>query len=393
MRVLTLNAGSSSLKASVIDTDREETLIQFHADWSTTPTTRRITFLAETGSHSDVCWSDVTSAVRDACRLVSEKLSAGVDAVAHRVVHGGTRFTKTTLINPESESVIRELAALAPLHNPRCLEGIVTARQALPQCPHVAVFDTAFHATLLPEAFTYPVPREWTDEWGIRKYGFHGLSHSYAAQRTAAILNRPLSELRIVTAHLGHGASLCAIQSGCSVDTTMGFTPLEGVMMGTRSGSIDPGVVLHIMREHQVSVTQMDQLLNSESGLFGVSGISADIRQVQKAAQSGSARAQLAIDMYVRRVRQAIAGMTASMAGLNALVFTGGIGEHAAEIRQAVCAPLEFLGMRLSQKLNDTSQPDSVISASESRIRILIIAAREDLMLARETHALLQGHQ
>ncbi|MCA9088009.1 MAG: acetate/propionate family kinase [Planctomycetaceae bacterium] len=393
MRVLTLNAGSSSLKASVIDTDREETLIQFHADWSTTPTTRRITFLAETGSHSDVCWSDVTSAVRDACRLVSEKLSAGVDAVAHRVVHGGTRFTKTTLINPESESVIRELAALAPLHNPRCLEGIVTARQALPQCPHVAVFDTAFHATLLPEAFTYPVPREWTDEWGIRKYGFHGLSHSYAAQRTAAILNRPLSELRIVTAHLGHGASLCAIQSGCSVDTTMGFTPLEGVMMGTRSGSIDPGVVLHIMREHQVSVTQMDQLLNSESGLFGVSGISADIRQVQKAAQSGSARAQLAIDMYVRRVRQAIAGMTASMAGLNALVFTGGIGEHAAEIRQAVCAPLEFLGMRLSQKLNDTSQPDSVISASESRIRILTIAAREDLMLARETHALLQGHQ
>ena len=390
MRILTLNAGSSSLKASVIDTGQEETLLQFHADWSAHPTVCHVTVPGRDESRSEENWSDVTSAVRVACSEVIANLSSDIDAVAHRVVHGGTHFTKTALMTPEAESVIQELATLAPLHNPRCLEGIAAARCSLPQIPHVATFDTAFHASLPPEAFTYPVPHAWTVEWGIRKYGFHGLSHSYSARRVAEIVGSPLSELRIVVAHLGHGASLCAIKSGRSVDTTMGFTPLEGVMMGTRSGSIDPGVILHVMREHHVSVSRMDRLLNHESGLLGVSRVSADMRHVQQAAQSGNDRAKLAIEMYVHRVRQAIAAMATSMAGLDALVFTGGIGEHAGEVRQAVCAPLEFLGIKLSEQLNDTSQPDSQISDVASQIPVFIIAAREDLMLAREASALLE---
>lgn len=390
MRVLTLNAGSSSLKASVIDTGVDETLFEFHADWSVRPTSCRITIPGEQESQTEQDWSDVTSAVRDACRSVSAKLISGVDAVAHRVVHGGTQFTNTTLITPETESAIQELAALAPLHNPRCLEGIVAARNALPRVPQVAAFDTAFHGTLPPRAFTYPVPRQWTDEWGIRKFGFHGLSHAYAAQRVAEILKKSLTELRIVVAHLGHGASLCAIHTGRSVDTTMGFTPLEGVMMGTRSGSIDPGVILHVMREHAVSVTHMDRLLNRESGLLGVSEMSADMRQVQQAAQSGNSQAQLAIEMYVHRIRQAIAAMAASMAGLDVLVFTGGVGEHTVEIRQSVCESLGFLGVQLAQNRNETSQPDCEISDVISQVRVFIIAAREDLMLAREACGLLE---
>lgn len=391
MRILTLNAGSSSLKASVIDTGQEETLLQFHADWSAHPTVCHVTVPGQDESRSEENWSDVTSAVRVTCSEVIANVSSGIDAVAHRVVHGGTRFTKTTLITPGTESVIQELAALAPLHNPRCLEGIAAARISLPQIPHVAAFDTAFHATLSPEVFTYPVPHAWTDEWGIRKFGFHGLSHSYSARRVAEIVGSPLSELRIVVAHLGHGASLCAIKSGRSVDTTMGFTPLEGVMMGTRSGSIDPGVILHVLREHHISVAEMDRLLNRESGLLGVSGISADMRRVQVAVQSGNSRAQLAVEMYIQRIRQAIAAMAASMAGLDVLVFTGGVGEHATEIRQAVCKPLGFLGVQLAEHRNEISQPDCEISDGTSQVRVFTIGAREDLMLAREACALLEN--
>lgn len=391
MRVLSVNAGSSSLKVSVVDTHGDQTVFECRADWARSPTQYRLTLPGADPIPTDVDWADIRSAFQRAVADIRGADLDGIEAIAHRVVHGGTRFTKSILITDGVEAALGEVAPLAPLHNPRCLEGISAARMAFPKLPHVAAFDTAFHATLRPEAYTYPVPYEWTTRWNLRKFGFHGLSHAYCVQRAAETLKRPLTELRIVVAHLGHGASLAAVDGGISVETTMGFTPLDGVMMATRSGSVDPGLLLHVLQEHGVSTLEMDRILNRESGLLGVSGVSADMRIVQQAAASGNDLAALAIAMYAHRVCQAIGAMSASMSGLDVLVFTGGIGEHATAIREAVCAPLAFLGLNLCAVSNNDVRRDGVISTSDSGAQILVIAAKEDLMLAREAGAVLKG--
>ncbi|REJ65743.1 MAG: acetate kinase [Planctomycetota bacterium] len=393
MRILTLNAGSSSLKFSVIETEGEQTVVRGSADWASVPT--RYTFRAADSDtiRLDADWSDVTQAVR---RVASDIRLTKIDdiaTVAHRVVHGGTRFTKPVLITKEVEASLRELVPLAPLHNPCSLEGIAAARQAFSDLPHVAVFDTAFHATLAPEAYTYPVPYEWTEKWNVRRFGFHGLSHAYCASRAAEILKQPLSAPRLIVAHLGHGASLAAIRDGKSVETTMGFTPLEGLMMATRSGSIDPGLVLHVAREYRLAADELDRILNHQSGLLGVSRVSADMRKVEQAAESGNERASLAIAIYVHRLRQAIGAMAATLGGLDALVFTGGVGEHATTIRAATCDRLDFLGLELDPVANDVATADAIISAKESQARIIVITTNEELMLGREAMTVVVNSQ
>jgi acetate kinase len=304
-------------------------------------------------------------------------------AVGHRVVHGG-QFTSSVRITPEIRSRITALADLAPLHNPPSLETLAAAEAALPGVPQVAVFDTAFHATLPPEARTYPVPGSWTRDWRIRRFGFHGLSHAYCSRRATELLGRPPDGLRLVICHLGHGCSASAVRGGRCVDTTMGFTPLEGLMMGTRSGSIDPSIVLYVQQHHGLTADQVEAALNHESGLLGVSGISGDMRQVQDAARAGHQQAQLALAVYVHRIRQTIGALTVTMGGVDALVFTAGVGEHAHQVREAVCVGLECLGLELDAQANSTCRPDADVARRGSRGRILVIATREDVTMLQE---------
>jgi acetate kinase len=383
MNILILNAGSSSLKAALMETADGTVVAHGLADWAGSAT--RYQFAGPDGKErsAEAPWNGHARAVERFVADLSAAQRSGLAAVGHRVVHGG-QFTSSVRITPEIRTRITALAELAPLHNPPSLEALAAAEGALPDVPQVAVFDTAFHATLPPEAYTYPIPQRWTRDWGIRRYGFHGLSHAYCARRAAALLGRQPEELRLVVCHLGHGCSGSAIRGGKCVDTTMGFTPLDGLMMATRSGSIDPSIVLHVQQHHGLTLAQVETALNRESGLLGVSGISADMRQVLAAAKGGHDQARLALGIYTHRVRQAIGALAVTMDGVDGLVFTAGVGEHAAEIRAAVCAGLECLGLELDAQSNTVCRPDADIARSTSRGRILVIATREDLTMLQE---------
>jgi acetate kinase len=306
--------------------------------------------------------------------------SARPAVVGHRIVHGG-EFRAPVRITPAVRSQISALAELAPLHNPPGLEALAVAETLLPDISHVAVFDTAFHATLPAAAYTYPLPHAWTDGWGIRRYGFHGLNHSYCATRAAELLARSASELRLVVCHLGHGCSASAVLHGRSVDTTMGFTPLDGLMMATRSGSVDPGILTHVQLHRGLTAAEVEQALNHRSGLLGVSGISGDMREVLAAGGADHERARLAVDIYVHRVRQAIGALAVTLGGVDALVFTAGVGENSAEVRMATCRGLECLGLELDADANARCRPDADVARRGARARILVLAAREDLAM------------
>jgi acetate kinase len=306
-----------------------------------------------------------------------------VDVVGHRVVHGGGKYSAPTRVTGEVKQEIRRLSAFAPEHNPAELAVIETAEGIFKSQPQVAVFDTAFHQTLPRYAFTYPGPYDWLER-GIRRYGFHGISHQYCAARTAHILGRSPDSLRVVTCHLGHGCSLAAVRNGHSVDTTMGFTPLEGLMMGSRSGSIDPGILIHLLREDNYSADRLEELLNRESGLLGVSGVSDDMRQILSAVESGNARASLAFDTFIHWLRKFVGAMMASLGGIDALAFTAGIGENSPEVRAAACSGFEFLGLKLDQRKNGDSPVDCDIASPDSAIRVVVVAAREDWAIAQE---------
>lgn len=389
MKILLFNAGSSSLKASLVEGNDGRGIASGSADWAGSVTRYRYAGPDAEEHAEDVPWRGHAKAVqRFLLDLIQVNPAAlpelrALAAVGHRVVHGGP-FTSSVRITPEVRARIAALADLAPLHNPPSLEALAAAETELPGIPQVAVFDTAFHATLPPQAWTYPVPESWTRDWGIRRFGFHGLSHAYCSRRAAELLGRPIEGLRLVICHLGHGCSAAAVQGGRCVDTTMGFTPLEGLMMATRSGSIDPSIVLHVQQRHGLSAEQVESALNRESGLLGVSGISGDMRQVSAAAQAGQERARLALAVYTHRVRQAIGGLAVTMGGIDALVFTAGVGEHAAEIRESTCAGLECLGLELDRNANAGCHPDADIAKESSRGRILVIATREDATMLRE---------
>jgi acetate kinase len=311
------------------------------------------------------------------------KSPSEVDAVGHRVVHGGDKYSAPVIVNSEVKQAIRQFSEFAPEHNPAEASGIETAERIFKSRPQVAVFDTAFHQTMPPRAAIYPGPYSWFER-GIRRFGFHGISHQYCAARTAQILGKPLESLRIVTCHLGHGCSLAAVLNGSSVDTTMGFTPLEGLMMGSRSGTIDPGILIHLLREEKYSANRLEQLLNRESGLLGVSGVSDDMRQILSEIAKGNPRARLAFDAYLHRLRQHIASMIASLGGVDALAFTAGIGENSPEVRAEACAGLAYLNLKVDPEKNSQSPVDCDIASPDSAIRVAVVAAREDWAIAQE---------
>ncbi len=306
-----------------------------------------------------------------------------IDVVGHRIVHGGKDFEKATAITPQVKSAIARMSAFEPLHNRAELEGIDIIEKRLGAVLQVAVFDTGFHSRLPESAAVYPGPFEWLAQ-GIRRYGFHGINHQYCAERAAQLLGRNLSPLKLVTCHLGNGCSLAAIRDGRSIDTTMGFTPLEGLMMGTRSGSVDPGILTYLMRQGPLTGEQLDDLLNTKSGLLGISGISSDMRQIVAAMKEGHPRAKLAFEIFVHRLQTGIGAMIAALGGIDALVFTAGIGENSAEVRAAACANFEFLGLKLDPAKNSQSPADQEISLSDSGVRVLIVRAQEDWAIARD---------
>jgi acetate kinase len=313
-----------------------------------------------------------------------------ITAVGHRVVHGGARYEQPTRITPEVEAAIAALAPDAPAHNRAALEGIQVAREVLGDVPQIAVFDTAFHRTLPLAAQVYPGPYAWYEQ-GIRRFGFHGISHHYAALRAGQLLGRDTNNLDLITCHLGSGASLAAVHHGRSVATTMGFTPLDGIMMATRAGSVDPGILLHLLRQPGMTVETLDRTLEHESGLLGVSGVSGDMRVILDKMAADDARARLAFDIYIHRLAAGISALRAALGGLDALVFTGGVGEHAAAVRAAACVRLAFLGVAIDAAKNDAATGDADISAAGSGARTLVVRARENWMIARACHAVLSA--
>ncbi|HEY5198585.1 MAG TPA: acetate/propionate family kinase [Solirubrobacteraceae bacterium] len=363
MRVLVVNAGSSSLKLALLD----------HED-------RTIAARELDAPRAIVAPQAVRAALDDGF--------AGADVVGHRIVHGGARFRTGVLIDAGVESELRDLVDLAPLHQPKSLAALDAVSAALPDVPAVACFDTAFHATLPGAASTYALPAAWRERWGLRRYGFHGLSHAWVARRAPELLDRAPAGLRIVSCHLGAGASLCAIDGGRSVDTTMGFTPLEGLVMATRSGSVDPGLVLWLLEHTELSEHSLADALEHDSGLTGLAG-TGDMRVLVERAAAGDGPAELAIGVYVHRLRAGIAAMAAALGGLDALVFTGGVGEHSAAVRSAAVAGLAFLGVAVDPARNHGVGGDTDISSRQARARTLVITAREDLEIARESRAAL----
>ena len=314
-----------------------------------------------------------------------------IAAVGHRVVHGGNRFAESALITPEVETAIDQCVPLAPLHNPYNLGGIRACREALPNAAHVAVFDTAFHQTMPDYAYMYALPHSLYERYGIRRYGFHGTSHQYVSTRAAELLGQPLASLKLITCHLGNGCSVTAIDQGKSVDTSMGLTPLEGLIMGTRCGDIDPAIIFHLMDEGQMSAETINQTLNRESGLLGISGVGSDVRDLLKAVSEGNPQAALALNMFSYRVKQYIGKYAAVLGGLDALIFTAGIGENAPSIRAAICENLEFLGVHLDAEKNQSSEMEKAIHQEDAPVKLLVIPTNEELMIARDTLRLIEG--
>jgi acetate kinase len=363
MRVLVVNTGSSSVKLRLLDGTE-------------------LAGSTDLGAPSTLDPDEVGAAVG---RLAGE---SGVDAVGHRIVHGGESFTSAVVVDDKVRAELEAVVDLAPLHLPASLAGLDAVRTALPAVPSVACFDTAFHATIPAEAATYALPAQWR-ELGIRRYGFHGLSHAYAAGRVAEILELPVAGLRLVSCHLGAGASLCAVHSGRSVDTTMGFTPLEGLVMATRSGSVDPGLVLWLQRQHGLSADEVFDGLESRSGLLGLAG-TADMREVLARLDGGDETAKLAFDVYVYRIRTGIAAMSAAMSGLDAVSFTGGVGEASAAVREGAVAGLEYLGVAVNPGQNEAARGDANVSAPGAPAGVAVVTAREDLEIVRQVAALLR---
>ena len=308
-----------------------------------------------------------------------------IGAVGHRVVHGGEKFSSSVLITDDVINTMRECIPLAPLHNPAGITGIEACQKVLPNVPMVGVFDTVFHQTLPKKAYLYAIPYEYYEKYGIRKYGFHGTSHRFVSQRVAEVMNKPVEDLKIITCHLGQGASLCAVDGGKSVDTSMGLTPLAGVPMGTRSGDIDPSIVTFLMKNENLTPDQMDTILNKKSGKLGVSGISFDDRDIEKAAAEGNERAKLAIDTFAYQVIGYIGRFAAQMNGVDVITFAGGVGENGIEVRKEICDSLAFLGVKIDEEKNNCRGKEVEISTPDSKVKVFVIPTNEELMIARDT--------
>ncbi len=385
MSILVINAGSTSLKYGLFDDEALHVLGRGSIDWADGHReSAQLRYTSQAGGHRQerVSVPDNPTAARVAIASIDRRND--IHAVGHRIVHGGTAFVSSKLIDAQTKKQMVRLTSLAPLHNPPALDAIHAVETLLVNIPQVAVFDTAFFARLPARAIHYPLPYEWHTKWGIRRFGFHGISNTYCLEQSARLLNRNIRDIRVVTCHLGGGCSVTAVNHGEPIATTMGFTPLEGLMMGTRSGSIDPGLLLHLETQCGLDSGTLDHVLNHQSGLLGISGISSDLAQIEVCAQQGNERAQLAFDMFSERVLGAIGEMTARMGGTDVLVFTDRIGENSIALRQRVCERLSFMDLQLDSARNKANIADTLISTPSSKISVLIIHTEEEFMMARE---------
>ena len=396
MNILVINCGSSSLKYQLINSETEGVLAKGLCE--RIGIDGMLTYQPEGGEKekSEIAMPTHTEAINAVLAALTNEKSgvikslAEVGAVGHRVVHGGEKFTSSCLINDESMKAIEECNDLAPLHNPANLIGIRACQELMPGVPMVAVFDTAFHQTMPDVAYTYGIPYEYYEKYKVRRYGFHGTSHSYVSKRTAEIVGKPYDQMKIIVCHLGNGASISAVNCGKSVDTSMGLTPLEGLVMGTRSGDLDPAIIDFVGKKEGLSLDEMNEVLNKKSGMLGISGVSSDGRDLEAAAETGNKRAQLALDVFDYRVIKYIGAYAAAMNGVDAIAFTAGIGENNIKMRKDVCSSLTYLGVKLDEEKNNVRGEERIISADDSKVQVLLVPTNEELAIARETLALVK---
>ncbi|MCC3144798.1 acetate kinase [Halanaerobium sp. Z-7514] len=392
MQILVINSGSSSIKYQLFNMEDESVLAKGVVE--------RIgiddSFISyENGDGQEITIEKDISNHKEGIKLLIDTLlneeygvlddMDDVQAVGHRVVHGAEEFSGSVLIDDKLVETMEDVADLAPLHNPPNIMGIKVCQELMPDKPQVGVFDTAFHQTMPEKAYIYALPYEFYEKYGVRRYGFHGTSHGYVSKRAAQILDKPYSELKIITCHLGNGASVAAVKNGKSVDTSMGLTPLEGLVMGTRCGDIDPAIVPFMMNKLDISAEEMDTIMNKESGLYGVSGISNDSRDVEEAAEAGNHQAEVALKIFDYRVKKYIGAYTAAMGGVDAIVFTAGIGENSIETRENILGGLEYLGLELDKEANNCRSKEQIISTEDSKVKALVIPTNEELVIARDT--------
>ena len=397
MKVLVINCGSSSLKYQLIDMEKEEVLAKGLCERIGIDgrlkheAVGKEKFVSEAPlkDHNDAIQA-VLNALLDSEHGVITSMKE-IDAVGHRVAHGGDRFDKSVLITPEVKKYITDFIELAPLHNPANLTGIEVCEKLMPGVPNVAVFDTAFHQTMPEKAFLYAIPYKYYEKYKIRKYGFHGTSHKYVSQECAKMMDIPIENLKIITCHLGNGGSVTAVQGGISIDTSMGFTPLDGIAMGTRSGSIDAAAVLFLMRKEGLSIDEMDRILNKESGVYGISGVSSDFRDIEEAENEGNQRAAIALETFAYRVAKTIGEYVATMNGVDAIVFTAGLGENSGPTRQLICNYLGYLGIELDSYKNSLRGKEIEITTKQSRVQVFVIPTNEELVIARDTKEIVEA--
>ncbi|KAJ51528.1 acetate kinase [Clostridium tetanomorphum] len=397
MKILVINCGSSSLKYQLIDMENENALAKGLVE--------RIgiegSILTQKSNGEKYIIEQPMKDHKDAIKLVLDALvdskhgvisdMSEISAVGHRVVHGGEKYAKSVLIDDEVMKSLEDCIKLAPLHNPPNIIGINACKALMPNTSMVAVFDTAFHQTIPEYAYIYPIPYELYKKYGIRKYGFHGTSHRYVSRMAAEMMGKDIKDLKIITCHLGNGASICAVDGGKSVETSMGFTPLEGVAMGTRSGSIDPAIITFLMKELNLTIDEVNNLINKKSGVYGISGVSSDFRDIETAAEEGKHRSKLALDVFHYKVKRFIGSYAAAMGGVDCVVFTAGLGENAPLSRAEICNGLEFLGIKIDDKKNNEGRGFAkVISTDDSKVKVFVIPTDEELMIARDTEEIVE---
>ncbi len=392
MKILVLNCGSSSVKYKLIESDNKEVLAEGGVEKIGLPDSF-LKFKRPDGSKETIVvdMPDAKEAVRQVLKVLADpkegviKSYDEIQAVGHRVVHGMEKFNKSVLITPEVIEKVKECYPVAPLHNPANITGIEAVTDILPSVPQVAVFDTAFHQTMPPKAYMYALPYEDYEKYGVRRYGFHGTSHRYVSRRACEFLGLPYEKQRIITCHIGNGASITAIKDGVSVDTSMGLTPTEGLMMGTRVGDVDPGALVYLMKRLNLDADGLMKLINKESGVAGVSGISSDMRDIEAAVAAGDEKAILALDMYEYRILKYIGAYAAVLDGVDVIVFTGGVGENQTGTRQVVCDHLKYLGVTFNAEANKTRGKEIEISGPDSKVHVVVIPTDEEMMIARDT--------
>ena len=395
MKVLVINCGSSSLKYQLFNMDTEEALAQGLVERiglegarlkHETPSTDKKVIEQPMENHRVALKSVLEALVNETYGAL--KSLDEIDAVGHRVVHAGEKYSESVVITDDVMDALKECIELAPLHNPPNIMGIEAIQELLPKVTNVGVFDTAFHQTIPKEAYIYPLPYEYYEKYGVRKYGFHGTSHRYVSRRASEMMGKDLKDLKLVTCHLGNGASLAAVKNGKSVATSMGFTPLEGLVMGTRCGDLDPAIVTFIMNKENLSPAEMDTVMNKKSGVLGISGVSSDFRDIEDAAAEGNERAQLALNAFDLRVKKYIAAYAAVMGGVDGIVFTAGLGENSIDNRQAIMKGLDFLGAKLDAEKNKVRGKETFVNTDDSKVKIMVIPTNEELMIARDTKEL-----